>query len=105
MVAAWISALTGVGPSMASGNHTYSGICADLPIAPMNSRMAMIVSVPAWAIVSDGIWTMLLNMSPKFSELNVQNASRMPMVKAVSPKRGGMNAFLPAEMADCFRNQ
>src|ERR1700722_4091599 len=27
IVAAWISAETGVGPSIASGNHTYKGIC------------------------------------------------------------------------------
>ena len=31
MVAAWISAETGVGPAIASGSQTYSGICADLP--------------------------------------------------------------------------
>src|SRR5260370_19265460 len=30
MVAAWINALTGVGPSMASGSQTYNGSCADL---------------------------------------------------------------------------
>ena len=30
-------ALTGVGPSMASGNHTYNGICADFPTAPVKS--------------------------------------------------------------------
>ena len=39
MVAAWISAEIGVGPSMESGSHTCSGTCADLPMAPMNSRM------------------------------------------------------------------
>ena len=38
IVAAWIRAETGVGPSMASGNQTCSGICADLPVAPMNMR-------------------------------------------------------------------
>src|SRR6476646_8289263 len=37
MVAAWISAETGVGPSMASGSQTYSGNCADLPHAPTKS--------------------------------------------------------------------
>ena len=37
MVAAWINAETGVGPSIASGSHTCRPICADLPIAPMNS--------------------------------------------------------------------
>ena len=46
MVAAWISAETGVGPSMASGSQVCRPICADLPMAPMNSRMQMMVS--AW---------------------------------------------------------
>ncbi len=34
MVAAWIRALTGVGPSIASGSQTCKGNCADLPTAP-----------------------------------------------------------------------
>src|SRR5580692_11740198 len=37
MVAAWMRAETGVGPSMASGSHMYSGNWADLPAAPRNS--------------------------------------------------------------------
>ena len=44
MVAAWIRAETGVGPSIASGSQVWSGICADFPIAPMNSRMQARVS-------------------------------------------------------------
>ncbi len=44
MVAAWINAEIGVGPSIESGSQTCSGNCADLPIAPMNSRMQMAVS-------------------------------------------------------------
>ena len=39
MVAAWMRAETGVGPSMASGNHTCSGNWADLPIAPQKMRI------------------------------------------------------------------
>src|SRR5882672_11691475 len=39
MVAAWISAEIGVGPSMESGNHTCRGTCADLPMAPMKRQM------------------------------------------------------------------
>src|SRR3954454_2692168 len=35
IVAAWMRALTGVGPSIASGNHTCSGNCADLPTQPV----------------------------------------------------------------------
>ena len=41
IVAAWISAEIGVGPSIESGSQTCSGNCALLPIAPMNSRMQM----------------------------------------------------------------
>ncbi len=44
MVAAWISAEIGVGPSIESGSHTCSGNCALLPIAPMNRHTQMIVS-------------------------------------------------------------
>ena len=37
IVAAWISAETGVGPSIASGSQVCRPSCADLPMAPMNS--------------------------------------------------------------------
>ena len=37
MVAAWISAETGVGPSIASGSQVCRPICADLPQAPRKS--------------------------------------------------------------------
>ena len=33
IVAAWMSAEAGVGPAIASGSQTWSGTCADLPIA------------------------------------------------------------------------
>src|ERR1700691_6538117 len=39
MVAAWISAEIGVGPSIESGSHTRSGTCADLPMAPTKRQM------------------------------------------------------------------
>src|ERR671918_453449 len=39
IVAAWISADTGVGPSIASGNQKYNGSCALLPQAPRNSNV------------------------------------------------------------------
>src|SRR6516164_11417533 len=41
MVAAWMSAEIGVGPSIESGSHTCSGTCADLPMAPMKRQMQM----------------------------------------------------------------
>ena len=39
IVAAWINAEIGVGPSIESGSQTCSGNCALLPIAPTNNRM------------------------------------------------------------------
>ena len=45
MVAAWIKALTGVGPSIASGSQVYNGIWADLPVAPINSNKQIMLTV------------------------------------------------------------
>ena len=47
IVAAWMRADTGVGPSIASGNHTCSGNWADLPTAPKNKPMPIAVSIVA----------------------------------------------------------
>ena len=41
MVAAWISADTGVGPSMASGSQTCSGNWPLLPTAPQKNKSAI----------------------------------------------------------------
>src|SRR5690349_22393874 len=51
MVAAWINAEIGVGPSIESGSHTCSGTCADLPMAPMNKHTQM--SVSAFTLVAE----------------------------------------------------
>jgi len=42
IVAACISAETGVGPSIASGNQVCNPNCADLPIAPINKKKHII---------------------------------------------------------------
>src|SRR3954468_22442870 len=60
MVAAWINAEIGVGPSIESGSHTCSGTCADLPMAPMNRQMqirviALTPSVPGRLNVNPAI--------------------------------------------------
>ena len=39
IVAAWIKADTGVGPSIASGNQTCKPTWADLPTAPINKNI------------------------------------------------------------------
>ena len=46
IVAACISALTGVGPSIASGSQICSGNCADFPIAPIKTNKPAQVSKP-----------------------------------------------------------
>ena len=38
IVAAWINAETGVGPSIAAGSQVCKPICADLPIIPINKK-------------------------------------------------------------------
>ena len=45
IVAAWMSAETGVGPAMASGSQTCSGTCALLPAAPSMSSSVIAVTV------------------------------------------------------------
>src|SRR3979411_875943 len=44
IVAAWINAEIGVGPSIESGSQVCSGTCALLPMAPTNSAMQTAVS-------------------------------------------------------------
>src|SRR5580698_10571381 len=75
MVAAWINALTGVGPSIASGSHTYNGSCADFPVAPANSSKQIQVSTPAWVALSAGMFAAFMNTVPKSTEPNVQKSS------------------------------
>ena len=56
IVAAWISAETGVGPSIASGSQKYSGSWALLPVAPRNSRAPMAVAVDRTRAPSSAAW-------------------------------------------------
>ena len=53
IVAAWINAETGVGPSIASGSQTCSGICALFPVAPTNRSRQIADSTPN-VVVSTG---------------------------------------------------
>ena len=50
IVAAWMRALAGVGPSIASGNQTCSGNWADLPTAPHNSSRHAPVSTVGFIV-------------------------------------------------------
>src|SRR3954469_21407431 len=46
IVAAWMSADTGVGPAIASGSQTYNGICADLPATPTSMKSVIARMTP-----------------------------------------------------------
>ena len=46
IVAAWMRADTGVGPSIASGSQRCNGICALLPTAAASNSSAIAVAVP-----------------------------------------------------------
>ena len=100
IVAAWISAETGVGPSMASGSQTYSGIWADLPVAPMNSSSVATDRTPKPA--SGGSAATCAARFWKSSVPKVVQSSSIPRMNAKSPMRLTTNAFFPASMADCF---
>ena len=101
IVAAWISAETGVGPSMASGSQTYSGICADLPVAPMKSSSVIRDSVPN-AALSTGIAPAASATARKSRVPNTEKMRNIPTMKPQSPIRLTMNAFLPASDALFF---
>lgn len=79
IVAAWIRAETGVGPSMASGSHTCSGNWADLPTAPQNRHSTVMFS--RVSLMPAGISIRL-----KLSVLVSAQRVRMPIRKPKSPR-------------------
>ena len=84
MVAAWINALTGVGPAIASGNQVCKGSWADLPKAPANKRAAMRVGwLPPRSNISGANAIMVGKSKVPSSRYN----NNSPMAKAVSPTR------------------
>ena len=99
IVAAWMSALTGVGPSIASGSHTCSGAWADFPIAPQKIRNPAKPVMAAVPVMS------LFSMASKLTEPIAAQTIRMPIRKPKSPTRLVRKAFLAASAALGFSNQ
>ena len=96
MVAAWIRALTGVGPSIASGSQTWKGTCADFPMAPRNrSTAAIVVTVSLMAPVCTASKASSMLKLPTSRQM-----SRMPTKSPTSPMRVTINAFLAASRAE-----
>ncbi|CKQ63805.1 Uncharacterised protein [Mycobacterium tuberculosis] len=94
MVAAWISADTGVGPSIASPSQACSGTCADLAHAPNSINNPIAVSTARLAAGTPAN-TPAYDRVPKV--LNVKN---IPTARPASPTRFITNAFLAAVAAD-----
>src|SRR5205823_1947276 len=98
IVAAWIRALTGVGPSIASGNQTCSGNWPDLPTAPQKIRRAINVALaPSMArpALSRQPRPPLYKSSVPLRSYNQSIPRKNPM----SPMRVVMNAFFAAAAA------
>ena len=81
MVAAWMRADTGVGPSMASANHGNSGIWADLPTTPTSRRRQMAV------MLAEPMWPMLAKMVEYSSECTFSKVRKMATRNPASPIR------------------
>src|ERR1700739_416577 len=94
IVAAWISADTGVGPSMASPSQDCSGTWADLPHAASRSSSPIAVSTPSPA-AGVAANTPANEMVPKLA-----NITNMASASPTSPTRLTTNAFLGAVAAD-----
>jgi len=94
IVAAWISALTGVGPSIASGSQVWSGSCADLATAPPSRPSAIRFTAhepPSWSVCA--------KTSSKLSDpvrwISMKSASAI----VASPIAFITNAFFAAAIA------
>src|SRR3990170_2491174 len=99
MVAACINAETGVGPAIASGSQVYKGICALLPVAPINSNKVITV-----ISVLPSLDT-LANTSLYATVPNRLINQKIAIRKARSPIRFMINALLAALLYSVFLNQ
>ena len=100
IVAAWMRAETGVGPSIASGSQTWSGNWALLPMAPAKISRAMAATIDRLDPLADPLETTSDVEVPRVTKM-----SMIPSAKPTSPTRLTMNAFLAASAADRLRYQ
>src|ERR1700760_2215596 len=102
IVAAWISAETGVGPSIASGSHVCSGTWADLANAPTsNRRQPATRSVELCANTCGAAW----NVPSNDSVWVWRKMKNVPSTSPTSPSTLITNALIPASVAVLRRYQ
>ena len=84
MVAAWISADTGVGPAMAAGSHHHSGPCADLAQAAITKHQASAVarSGACWAMAPSPVSSPM----PAGTNTTATSSAASPMALAPSAR-------------------
>src|SRR5262249_4859154 len=94
IVAAWISADTGVGPAIASGSHVYSGNWADLPIVPPNINSAAAVTSTVLVLVA-AAWPTSWMFEVVMPVSSMQQ--KIPNMNGTSPTRVVRNALIAAD--------
>lgn len=99
MVAAWMRAETGVGPSIASPSQDCSGTWADLPQAASSSIRATAVSLPSVAPPTSPGCPSAPSTGPKAKDPKVVNISMMAIDRPMSPTRLTRKAFFAAVAA------
>ena len=102
IVAAWIRAETGVGPSMASGSQVWSGSWADFAKAPTRIRREAATSVPSFRPNAP---LMSWNTVRKSSEWTLSRIRNAATTSATSPITLITNALMPAATAVSRRYQ
>jgi hypothetical protein len=102
MVAAWIRADTGVGPSMASGSQVCSGTWADFAKAPTSTRMRPAVRAPSWVAPICLAWAKVPRKSSVFEWRKMKN---VPSTSPTSPTTLITKALSPAAVAVVRRYQ
>ena len=90
---------TGVGPSIASGSHTWSGNWALLPTAPAKTSSAIPVIIHGASSPFAALSTMPSTAGPMSSVPTVAKIAKIPSANPTSPTRLTMNAFFAASAA------
>src|SRR4051794_17044211 len=102
MVAAWIRADTGVGPSIASGSHVWNGTWADLAKAP--TRISRQPATSSDWLTANAVSTREKTVR-KSTEPVPTRMKNVPRVRPTSPTTLMTNALMPADVAVVRRYQ
>ena len=97
IVAAWIRAETGVGPSMASGSQVWSGTWADLANAPTSSRHA--AGHEVGVVAREVLRRRCRTSCRKSSVPELLKMKYVPSTRPTSPTTLITNALMPAAVA------